>query len=311
MRISKKKSLLRFWCKLLAALLLFPVLSYPLSLCTDHILRNGYLNAYEDKLRILAQTEGRKTMFVGGSSVLFGLSAEQYEALSGEKTVNMGLNAGPYDVYLASIEEYVGQGDTVILALEFEAYGSEWYKMDQTYLDLAHVTKGYAKSIPLRLLPEYCFKTTLNCYRRAYTLMYQQVQSVLDDDDQLYRRDLVNDYGDVKQDRLTAPKEVEAHQVSFAVEEESMAMILDYVARYEEKGAKVYLIHPPCYWVENDELAEYEEALRNCFGHRVLGKASDWLFTENHCFYDTPYHLKPSGIQQRTEYLYELISQEN
>lgn len=309
MPTSNNRRPLPFWFRLLALFLIILFAGDIATLYVDHQLQDGFLNSYGDKVTLLQQINGTKTIFVGGSSVLFGVSAEQYEDLGGGTAINMGLNAGTYDVYFSSILPHLSKGDTVVLALEYEAYGIDWYDMNDTFLDLAHLTEGYTSSIPLKLMPEYLFKSTINKYRRIYTLFYQKLQSFLDSDDQLYSRSLINSYGDVDQAKLKDTVCPAPLTCNFSINQETLQIIMDYVSKYEEKGARVVLVAPPSYMENAGGAVGLENSLKEYFGSRYMGSYEDWTKSDASLFYDTPYHLNPEGIQLRTAYLYYLIAE--
>jgi hypothetical protein len=64
-----------------------------------------------------------KLLLVGGSSVLFGISAEEIQRQTGCPTVNFGTHAAISSAYMMELTRRIAQpGDTVLLALEWELY---------------------------------------------------------------------------------------------------------------------------------------------------------------------------------------------
>lgn len=92
-----------------------------------HIKRNNTINfnsAFVDKLKILkAHKNERKIILLGGSSVGFGLSAEQIEKATGIFTVNLGHHAGfgliDFQDYLI---ENISKNDIIIFSPEWHFF---------------------------------------------------------------------------------------------------------------------------------------------------------------------------------------------
>lgn len=297
-----------FLIKIIAILLIVVLVSRVCSFVTDNLLNDGFLYTYEDKLNTLKNIKGEKTVFVGGSSVLFGVSAEHYEQLSGQKTVNMGLNAGAYDLYLATVKPHINKGDTVVLALEFAGYTDEWYNFTNVTLDLAHISKDYFNSLPYKYKGTYLYKQTLRHYEKSFSVISKFVKYILKDDE-FYTRAMANQYGDIKpelfKEKGNLPK---PEKIKKELNYDSLAKILEYIEEFEAKGAKVYIVYPPRYIPEdNGSMDEMDHKLKSYFGNRVLGNIDDWLCKTDENFFDTAYHLNSEAAIKHTQYYYDLI----
>lgn len=311
MRLSMLTSKTKFWTKLLALFLAVILFSGACSLLADRCLSHGFLYSYADKLESLKNTQGQKTVFVGGSSVLFGVSAEEYEKLSGKPAINMGLNAGAYDVYLSSILPYINQGDTVVLALEFEAYNDKWYKYDEIYLDVANSSEGYYKNLPALQKPVYFFKQSLRSCNKVFDVAYSIIQEKLDDDGQLYVRKNIKSNGDFNSELTSGTKKISPHEIKDNLKDEALKEVLRYTKLYENKGAKVHIAYPPCYSVSHqDVINNIDKTIRQTFGSRVIGNINDWILSTNDYFFDTAYHLNSEGVVKHTKYYHDLINQQ-
>ena len=88
------------------------------------------------KTEIARSIQTSKLLVAGGSSVLFGISAETIEKATGIPSVNMGTHAVlPMTYHLRVLQEVLRPGDTALLALEYELYHRDEKKLDELYLD--------------------------------------------------------------------------------------------------------------------------------------------------------------------------------
>ena len=305
-------SKIKFWVKIVAVFLFVVFFSGLCKGLTDITLSDGFLYSYADKLDTLKNIQDKKTVFIGGSSVLFGFSAEEYEKISGEPTINMGLNAGPYDVYMSSVLPYIHEGDTVVLALEFEAYTSEWYKFDEVSLDVSQTYKDYYKSLPVQLIPKYFYKKILRNCNRSYSLLYSLIRERIETEDALYLRKSIMKNGDIDPALTLGNKDIEPLKINTKFNYDSMNKIMEYIKAYEQKGARVYIAYPPCYTdVDSKDLKAFSEGMRNFFGDYIIGEIYDWSLSTPDNFYDTPYHLNNEGCVLHSQYYYQKIREKH
>lgn len=83
---------------------------------------NDYMASTIDKHARLEQAQGRRLIFVGGSSVAFGIDSREFAGL-GLEPVNMGLSTGvglPY--MLAEVRPELREGDVVVVMPEPQLY---------------------------------------------------------------------------------------------------------------------------------------------------------------------------------------------
>lgn len=76
------------------------------------------------KLGVLAQVEGRqKVVFAAGSSAHYGIDTRLVEAAVNRPAVNLGFDAlMPLGPLMDEVQDFLHQGDTLVLPLEFEYY---------------------------------------------------------------------------------------------------------------------------------------------------------------------------------------------
>jgi hypothetical protein len=78
---------------------------------------------YQKKRMAAGKITSPKLLLVGGSGVLFGLSAKEIQDQTGFPTINFGTHAGlKTDYILREARQIARPGDTVLLCLEYELY---------------------------------------------------------------------------------------------------------------------------------------------------------------------------------------------
>lgn len=90
----------------------------------------------------------RKTVLVGGSSVLYGLGAKQLEQETGQPTVNFGLHAAlPLYYLLNEAKGALCEGDTLILSLEWQVFTQDETNLTEVFVGylLGDDPKGFRK----------------------------------------------------------------------------------------------------------------------------------------------------------------------
>ena len=314
MQNSNKKMLL-FYSKLSILFALIIVIGLIFNLYTDRLYDMRHFGAETDKIQHLKEIEENKTIFVGGSSVLSGVSAQHYSEISGEEAINMGLHAlEPYDVYLATIAPYVQKGDKVILALEYTAYCNKWNEYDDVGLIVAHESKEYFKNAGTKHKPQYYYQQILRSYSKVYETLYHNIIEVrLKGEEKAYLRKNINEYGDIKPEINADTENPQPQKYSLEITKEAANEISCYIQKYEQKGAKVYVVFPPIYTdidikSNKKNIDAFYKQMQDFFGkNRVLGYPTDWMFNTGEKFWDTGYHLNAEACREHTEYYYNLI----
>ena len=309
----RNSELTKFWIKIAAIILIFISLAGIFNKITDASYEKRNFGAYKDKLQSLANLEGHKTVFVGGSSVLFGVNAEYYEKLSGETTINMGLHAFKlYDIYFSTIKPYLHEGDTVVLAFEYSPYVDDWDGYDTAGLLTAHMSGSYYKCMDNKYRGIYTYQQLLMSYEKIKNYVYTNlIEKRLKGEEKRYLRSNIDSrWGDIKKGVAVASENPTPYKISKTVNPSSMNEILKNIKEYESLGVKVYIVFPPIY---TESASAYEDGeqiyneIKSYFGDRVLGKPSDCIYKDNQKFLDTAYHLTYDECLRHTEYYYSLL----
>lgn len=96
-----------------------------------------------------AKIQGPKLLLVGGSNVLFGLSARTIQEQTGHPTINLGTHAALGSAYILYVTEKIARpGDTVLLALEYELY--DIYPSNFAYSHIIDADPDYVCQLSLK-----------------------------------------------------------------------------------------------------------------------------------------------------------------
>lgn len=270
-----------------------------------------YYAELNDKVERLKTTEGKKIVFVGGSSLIFGLRSEEIEKATDYKVVDFGLYADlgtPIMMRLA--EPYIKKDDVVVLAPEIN---------EQTYSDYI----GYDSALK-------CFEnmnyplTKFNLSENMkfffhyfkYVVDKSNVKIVLKEP---YDKASFNEYGDI--DNSVVENNVigaRYYDNSLLIEpnkniigEKFVQEINALNTKLTKRGAKLYFSFSPtnALALNEEKLAEFNEELETKLKCPILGSVKDFTYHQ-YFFYDTNFHLNRAGSYLHSSNLANLLKQE-
>ena len=146
-----KKKIIKLIALLLLALLPFSAFFiYTESL--DDQFSNTYLAEFDDKYERLYNTEGKKIIFVGGSSLPFGLRSELIEQELGDEytVINFGLYATLGTKFMMDTAKgAISEGDIVILCPELNSQTYSLYFNPEAVLQATDGASNMLAGVPL------------------------------------------------------------------------------------------------------------------------------------------------------------------
>ena len=303
-RRSVRLSLLAFLIAVLVAtpLWILPVLGaiYPQN---SH--ENDFTAAIVDKYDRLNEAEGKKIVFVGGSSLPFGLRCDLIESeLPGYTAVDFGLYAALGTVVMMDLSlSGISEGDLVILAPETDP---------QLYSDF-FTPRMFRTAIGDRtdLLSSLSSERRKEAARAYYPVLYDRLRQRNDPtvpDTELYARSSFDEYGDIAFVR-TRNRMSGGYDDSNTV---SLSGLLDggfvdevnaYAKKVREKGATLLFWFPPinesAVRFSDKEATRFMSRLADRLDCAVLGDVRDTVYDPGY-FYDTNYHLNDDGAVMHT-----------
>ena len=280
-----------------------------LPVATSGVLLNGNRWVREGLAKKLDAARARrdKIVLLGGSNVLFSLSARRLDETHGLPAVNLGQHAGLGRRYiLAYGAAAVQPGDVVVLSLEYPLWESEKSRDTRNYYVLAHDTAYLYRQRPTDLL-EFLAGVRVAEWRRLLAARGRPLDAAPPPG---YQVATIDAWGDETANRPDAATPA----VKSAAANEAMRppMILDHraiadVARFRDRlsarGVRLVVTFPGMFrkhfaWDSNRRFyAELVSSLGGA-GIPMAGSPDESPFDED-CLFDSKYHtVRPCTISR-------------
>lgn len=302
------------WIRFLAFLLIFalPIVAIgTVVFALPAQFEETFLGEFDRKVERLYATEGEKIIFVGGSSLAFGLDAKLLSETLQRPVINFGLYATlGTKVMLDYSKKAIEAGDIVVLAPEMNAqtwslyFNAEamWQAVDGHFGLLRYLD---SEDVPAMLGGVWKFA--------ASKLKYMSADM---NDLGIYSASSFDDYGFIRYNRdkdyNTMTGGVDAGMpIDFdtaMISEDFIEYVNDYIAYAQEKGATVYLSACPMNEaalaadLTMEDLENYVAFLNDNFDCEILGDPNNMIYRTGY-FYDSNFHLNSAGATVHTRQL--------
>jgi hypothetical protein len=273
-------------------------------------LPNDPIQIYKQKQVLLANTQGRKMVCVGGSGVLHSFSGRlMQEGARGYKVVNMGYNAGlglRFDIN--GIKPFIGPGDIILLAPEFNNYAGGCDGSTLTLLAI-NAFPPALKCSPFEHLSKLVVS---NWWQYVPVKMASYLDTISSSLANTYT--YVDEYGDatVRSTAKTVQNitiNIDIHGGKYA---EMVAVLNEFNSFCDSKHARVYLMYPAfpeCnYLRESSMLMSLHESLHRDIKMPILYSPSAVTYPAT-LFHDTEYHMTPKGREVHTRKVISILKQ--
>lgn len=287
----------------------------------------NYLAATVDKHDRLRKMAGPRIVLVGGSNVAFGFESDRIEKAMGRPVANMGLAAGlGIEFMLREIEPALGDGDLVVLSLEYDHFargpsaerfsglGFDPNVLEQMLVFRPESCRALGWVHARKIVLDRGLAIAGEIVRRGLL----GVKSPSGEEGKQSARAGFNSWGDLvghrREPARTTPEVVNklplvADARSFP-NSGALAAIEGFVDRAGRRGVRVVFSFTPkpVRTIEREnELAErLAEALRRIPGLTVLDSPRDHAYPPEQ-FFDTANHLTAAGAAERTRRLIEAL----
>jgi hypothetical protein len=284
---------------------------------------NDYAKVSIDKHERLENMPGKKVVFVGGSSLAYGLDSKTVEQATGYAVVNMGMNAFVGVRFLLDeVDASLKAGDVVVLSIDNDAFRiQEGYDgVEGRTEDLLMMVKvrpaAWQHTLPWSRRKDIVAAVPGVVHRKAIRLIDSGVRSVagkkLDDSlDALETRAGFNTYGDlVSHINVTWKGEREKGLDLRALKpnERVIPVLREYYERWTARGVRVFIAPPPIpvpYFEEQKEVitrirADVDRALPGA----ALAPLERYVFPDS-CFFDNVHHLNGECRMKQSKLLAE------
>ena len=305
------KALRVFLCIFFAALLPVLFVAGSLAFLPDAYGDSTFLSELADKYELLRNTEEKKIVLLGGSSVAFGFDSAVMEKATGYKVVNFGLYATLGTKMMLDLSESsLREGDIVVLAPELDPQTmslyfnatSAWQALEKDYSMLPKLHSDCYDELAGGLFTHLTEK-----YKVAFGTEPKEQTGV-------YTHQSFNAYGDISYERPynTMKREYDPTQTivlsSSIVSEDFADYVNAYIRKAEKKGAKVLFSYCPMNSSAMDpstddaSLSAFAAYLDSTFDFEIISDARDSILDSGY-FFDTNYHLNDAGVQVHTQRL--------
>ena len=261
-----------------------------------------------DKIERLKNTEEKKIVFIGGSSLIFGLRSEEIAKATGYEVVDFGLYAAIGTIPMMRLaSDYINENDIVILAPEINT---------QTYSDYI----GY--SALHKCFEDYKYPLTDFALEENVEFFFHDFPFIFERDgvevtlEEPYTKSSFNEYGDidsevVKNNIMGDSYYDEGQPITFGDELLDKSFIKEvnrFYRKMNRKGAKMYFSLSPsnALAVDSKGLAKFEKSLKEKLDCPILGDVNTFTYHQYY-FYDTNFHLNRAGSYLHSKTLSELL----
>ena len=269
-----------------------------------------YYAELNDKVTRLSTRENKKIVFIGGSSLIFGLRSEEIEKATGYDVVDFGLYASlgtPIMMRLA--EDYIKEGDVVVLAPEINS---------QTYSDFINqdaILKCFENmSYPIN---KFSIDENMSFFFHYFKYVIEKGNATIELEPP-YDKASFNEYCDIDNEIVknnimekyydpTQPIEPNASLIN----DEFVKLVNSYNERITSKKAKLYFSFSPTniLALKDEGLADFDKSLEENLKCPVLGSVKEFTYHQYY-FYDTNFHLNRTGSLLHSKNISNLLKEE-
>lgn len=282
----------------------------------------NFLAASIDKQSLLRTQAAPRLIFIGGSSMAFGVDSARIAGACGRRPVNLGLHAAlGLKFMLREAAPGIQPGDWIIVAPEYQQFsrlsGQSEMLVNMVEIDPANArlldSHQWAEAFDGGLIQRFG-KVTRSVLGRPARFFRRGTMSSTRP---YYRRLGFNQNGDmVAHLNVKSPKMTE-RQFKFRYRDDLAQETLELINRFAReagaKGAKVFFSHPPLprevFEANRVELERLETELTAKLTPPRLDRMEELVFPLDH-FFDTWYHLAASGVEKRSKLLASRIAEQ-
>ena len=275
----------------------------------------NFLAASIDKQSLLRTQAAPRLIFIGGSSMAFGVNSARIAEACGRRPVNLGLHAAlGLKFMLNEAAPGLQSGDWIIVAPEYQQFsrlsGQSEMLMNMVEIDPANArlldSHQWAEAFDRGIIQR-VGKITRSVLRRPIRFFRRGTMSSTRP---YYRRIGFNQNGDMVAHLTVTSAKMTERQFKFRYRDELAQETFEQINRFAReagaRGAKVFFSHPPLprelFEANREELERLETDLTAKLITPRLDQIEELVFPIDH-FFDTWYHLAAPGVEKRSKLL--------
>lgn len=261
-----------------------------------------------DKQMLLQRTGCPRLILVGGSNLSFGIDSKKIHDSLSINVINTAIQAGyGLEFILEYISPYIKDGDTIILAPEYELFlGKGTLGNSRTLLQAIDAIPSIFSLLSLRevlSLPKAIPKYSL--WKISIYLQSFVKSKVASKETGLYERRSFNSFGDVDAHWNKPSQIIKSTALEGNFNPVALKILKDFRKIIEMKNGRLYMSYPSLNY-GSYKLSEVkiriveQELIKNNFV--ILGNPERYSFPDK-LYFNTCYHLNKKGVDIRTELL--------
>jgi hypothetical protein len=275
-------------------------------------LQKTYHAATIDKHALLQSQARPRMIFVGGSSLAFGLDTTAVAESCGYHPVNMGISiALGLDFMLREVEPDVRRGDIVVVSPEYQLFTERIKGTPEGLWRVIEPRPANLRYLQPREIAEMLDQGLVHRAGDAIRLVLARPSQLFDFNriapEEVYQRKSFGPSGDMVAHLglASSPARPEAFNFSFASNSwrKAIGRLNEFQTACLRKGARAYFSHSPLHEVSfqrrRSALEALEEELRLRLKMRILDAPEEMAFPGDQIF-DNYTHLNTAGIARRS-----------
>ena len=282
-----------------------------------------FLAASIDKERLLRTQASPRLIFIGGSSMAFGVDSAKIAEACDRHPVNMGLHAAlGLKFMLKETEPHIRSNDWVIVAPEYQQFVRASGQSEM----LMNLLEANPSAAPLLTREQWTTALDIGFVQRFGKMVravfgrpgrFFRKNTIVSNSRLYYRRLGFNENGDVIAHLNVKSKGLREREFRFSHQDELVYETIEQINRFSAaattRGAKVFFSHPPLLrevFEQNRTVIQHlETSLNNRLKISQIDSAEELTYpTED--FFDTWYHLAKTGVEKRTRFLAERMARQ-
>jgi len=276
--------------------------------------QNSYLHSLIDKHNLLKKSKSPKIIFIGGSNLSFNLDSKRVADAYGIDVINMGVVAQFGIKYMTNeIKPFINDGDIVVVVPEYEHFFKmKWSLFNGRTSLLSAVLDVYPEGKKYltieqwlylsRSIPKYGLNKLRKFIQNYFNTMIFEIDdknTIINEENSVYRRDAFNEYGDVTIHWNLENKEIEFKpQEVYNIDNNVILFLNDFYEFVVGRNANLYFMFPCYRETSYNYYINYINRLKNELNQlnfKILSTPERGKLADKY-FFDSDYHLNREGI---------------
>jgi hypothetical protein len=281
-----------------------------------------FLAASIDKHSLIRTQAPPRLIFVGGSSMAFGVNSAQIAAACGRHPVNMGLYAAVgLKFMLREVAPCIQAGDWIVVAPEHQHF-ARLPNQSEMLMNMVEIDPSNARLLDAGQWAEALDRGGIQRIGKITRAVLRRPGHFFRDNSMkttrpFYRRIGFNHNGDMVAHLTVKPPKMTERQFQFRYREElvseTIAQMNQFARLAEGRGAKAFFSHPPVprevFDQNREQIDRLESHLQSKLLMPQLDRVEELVFPITD-FFDTLDHLAAPGVEKRSKLLASRVAEQ-